>query len=92
MAAFPDEAKEAEEMWKSLRKVSFSEDFCPAPDDDLLAMYGLVDEDLDEIIVDALNNLGYRVPLPSEIVGMEPLRTVRCAVRFLKWCSGEEDK
>jgi len=83
-SAFPEAAKEAEELWKGLQSVAVVDGFCPAPEDDLLEIYGLADEDLDEVMVGALSRLGYRVPKPDETNGMEPVRTVRCAVRFLK--------
>lgn len=85
-SGFPEAEKEAEELWKELQSVAVVDGFCPAPDDDLLGMYGLADEDLDEVIVCALSRLGYQVPKPEEIKDMEAVRTVNDAVLFLKWC------
>lgn len=88
-SAFPGAEREAEALWKGLQSVVVVDSFCPAPEDDLLEMYGLADEDLDEVIVGALSRLGYRVPKPAETKGMEPVRSVRDAVRFLKAWDGE---
>lgn len=88
-SAFPGAGNEAEELWKGLRLVAVVDDFCPVPEDDLLEMYGLADEDLDELLVGALRSLGYRVPGPDESKDMAPLRTVSDAVHFLRAWSGK---
>lgn len=70
-------------VWDCLAGEAVVEDFKPHPEDDLSTVFGLADEDLDEVVLRALRQAGCRVPSPGETGTMPPVRTVADVVRFL---------
>ncbi len=74
----------ADEVWKILTENAAIDGFKPHPEDDLLAVFGLAEEDLDEdVVLELLQHCGCRIPQPSDIDGMKPLTTVADLVDFL---------
>lgn len=73
----------AEQVWDSLRAEAVVAEFKPKPDDDLLWVFGLADEDLDELVLHLLRHFGCRVPDPTETEGMRPVRTVSDMILFV---------
>lgn len=56
----------AAEVWSALSHEAVVEGFKPHPDDDLLQVFGLADEDLDDLVLELLERCHCRVPHPSE--------------------------
>ena len=74
----------ADEVWKILTENAAIGGFKPHPEDDLLKVYGLAEEDLDEdVVLELLQRCGCRIPPPAEIDGLKPLTTVADLVDFL---------
>jgi hypothetical protein len=70
--------------WKAFSEVAMVKDFKPHPEDSLISMYGLAEEDLGEDVVLALLlQLEARVPSPSETAGQRALATVGDVVEFV---------
>lgn len=84
IAHFPKARVEAVEVWNALREIAVVDGFPPDPKDDLLKMYGLVDDDLDEMLEEILVRLNYRLPTPEDTHGAEPVNSVEDAVEFLR--------
>lgn len=73
------------EVLSALRGLAALEAFVPAAQDDLLGIFGLADEDLDDdLVLPLLSRLSCKVPTPGETAEMPPVRTVGDLVRFLQ--------
>lgn len=77
------EKEAASLVWNALMNEAVFDGFLPAPDDDLLYTYGIVDDDLDELVIELLNQYKCKLPLSSDIEKMSPVRTVYDLVCFL---------
>ena len=76
MRHFGREPDIAEEVWNSLSREAVVEGFKPRPEDDLLKVFGLADEDLDDLVLNILERCRCRIPSPAETAGMPAVRTV----------------
>ena len=65
-----------------IKEVAVSE-FKPKPEDSLLEVFGLADEDLDDVVLDILTKCDCRIPSNSEIETMLPVNTVADLVKFV---------
>lgn len=70
-------------VWEALGQEADPEGFTPRPTDNLLQVYGLADDDLDDLILAVLERCGCRVPPPSETEKMDPVLTVADMVIFV---------
>ena len=59
----PDIAKE---IWSALSDVALVDGFKPKPEDDLLKVFGLAEEDLDDVVLRILQRCGCRIPSVAE--------------------------
>ena len=84
LSSFPGAEREAECVWRAFRSVAVVDNFPPLPDDDLLKLYGVADEDLDDVVLGIFSELNYPVPLPSVTERYAPLRTIRDVVSFVR--------
>lgn len=73
----------ARAVWGALEQEADTTGFAPRPTDDLLQVYGLAEEDLDDLILAVLERCGCRVPPPSETEKMDPVQTVADFVYFV---------
>jgi hypothetical protein len=72
-------------VWQKLRDAAIIDAFTPYPDDDLLNIYGLADEDLDEdIILDTLKALKRAIPGESFLKSMGPIKCPADIVRLVE--------
>lgn len=78
-----NKAKVARVAWKILREEAAVADFRPKPEDDLLRVFGLADEDLDDLILAILEQAGARVPGPAETLAMGPIENVEDLIQFV---------
>jgi hypothetical protein len=83
IAGFPGQEQIAEVVWNLLQGEAMFPGFTPAPDDALLHVWGLADEDLDDLVLEGLQRVGGRVPRPEEIGDSPVLVTVADLVSFL---------
>jgi hypothetical protein len=84
--AFVDVADDddiAKAVLDALEGEAVLESFVPHPDDDLLEVYGIADEDLDDLVLKLLKKCDCRIPVPDETRDMEPVRTAGDLVRFI---------
>lgn len=81
--ASPVSRKVAARTWDMLAAEAVVPDFRPMPDDDLLHVFGLADDDLDELVENLLTELEVRIPQPAEVEAMAPVRTVRDLIGFV---------
>jgi hypothetical protein len=80
---FGQEADIAEEVWSSLSRDAAVDGFKPMPGDDLIEVFGLADEDLDDLVLELLQRCRCRIPTPSETAGMSPVQNVGDVVAFV---------
>ncbi|HEX2210569.1 MAG TPA: hypothetical protein VHG93_23010 [Longimicrobium sp.] len=73
----------AQEIWNTLSREAVVTGFKPKPEDDLLKVFGLADDDLDEIVLRILERCGCRVPAPAETEHLPPVRTVEDLFAFV---------
>jgi hypothetical protein len=73
----------ARAVWGALEQQADPAGFAPRPTDDLLQVYGLAEEDLDDLVLAVLERSGCRVPAPSETEKMDPVLTVAELVYFV---------
>lgn len=71
------------EVWDALIQDADFDDFRPYPEDNLLKVFGLADEDLDDLILGILNRCKCRIPPPSETLKIAPVQTVTDLVKFV---------
>jgi len=83
IARFPGEAKVAGVVWELLRDEAACAGFTPAAEDELLHLWGLAEEDLDDLVLEAMRRSGCRIPTPRETDRMPALTTVADLVRFV---------
>jgi hypothetical protein len=77
------ECKIAAEVWDALRKEAVISEFKPKPEDSLLEVFGLADEDLDDVVLALLNSCHCRIPSNHEIETTSPVYTVADLVKFI---------
>jgi hypothetical protein len=65
--------------------------FPVGPDDDVGRVYGMVDEDLDDVVLEVLATCGRRLPAEERVRRMQPVVTVRDFVRFVARCPKAAD-
>ncbi len=80
---FGVEADIAEEVWNTLSREAVVEGFKPMPQDHLIEVFGLADEDLDDLVLGLLQRFGCRIPTPPETAEMPPVRNVGDVVAFI---------
>jgi hypothetical protein len=68
--------------WQSVKN------FPVLPADDLIKVYGIVDEDLDDAVIELANR--WRAKLPPSFEGLQPVRTVADIVHLLQQLPPEE--
>lgn len=73
----------AKVAWELLREEAVVADFRPKPEDDLLRVFGLADEDLDDLVLALLGRTGARVPGPAETLAMDPIEKVEDLIQFV---------
>ncbi len=73
----------ASEAWDRLMSEATVPGFRPFPSDNLLFVFGLAEEDLEDVLLDLLQAFGFRVPSPEETAAMEPIESVEDLVRFI---------
>jgi hypothetical protein len=66
----------------------YVKDFPVHPDDDLSKVYGIVDDDVDDTVIELA--AGWRAKLPATFEGLGPVRTVADVVRLLHRLPPEE--
>ncbi len=62
-------------------------DFPVRANDDIGKIYGMVDEDLDDAVLDVIKRLNRHAPSPGEVCNMRPVTTVRDFVLFVDSCT-----
>ena len=75
-------------MWDCLAAEAVVPGFKPHPDDDLVKVFGLADEDLSDVVLDAVLKTGARVPPGPETAAMPAIRTVSDVVAFVASMKG----
>jgi len=80
---FGAEADVAGIVWDCIAGEAVVPGFKPYPEDDLLKVFGLADEDLSDVVLDALLKTGARVPAAAETATMAPIKTVADIVAFV---------
>jgi len=73
----------ARSVWGALEQEADPAGFAPRPTDDLRQVYGLADDDLDDLILAVLERCGCRVPPLSKTEKMDPVQTVADFVYFV---------
>jgi hypothetical protein len=86
---FGNDSSVASVVWDTLQKEAVVEGFKPKPGDDLHQVFGLMDEDLDDVALRILTECGCRVPLPTETAAMRPVTTTADLVSFVSSMAGE---
>lgn len=86
--ASSDLGREAANMlWVKLIEARVDDQFTPYPDDNLLQVFGLVDEDLDEdVILDIIQEMGSKVPTSEALAQFGSVNTPADIVRLIE-CS-----
>lgn len=74
-------------LWDKLNAAKVREELSPYPDDDLLRVYGLADEDLDEdIILAIIRDVGVPVPDREMLASFGQVSTPSDIVRLIEKC------
>jgi hypothetical protein len=85
LATDPVEEKAAALLWDKLIEVSVVPELRPYPDDDLLRLYGLADEDLDDdIIVDVFQRIGIPLPPTAIVTNAGHITTPRKIIQLVR--------
>jgi hypothetical protein len=71
-------------VWEALQHEAVVEGFKPMPEDDLGTIFGIADDDLDEVSLTLLQLCGCRIPLPSETRNMPAVTTVLELIHFVR--------
>jgi hypothetical protein len=77
------DAEVAATVWRALAGEAAVEGFTPMPQDSLQTVFGLVDDDLEELVLSILRHTDRRIPSRSETATMPPVRTVEDLVGFV---------
>ena len=73
-------------VWEKLDVLKVVSQFSPDPADDLLRVYGLAEEDLDEdIILESLRAAGLRTPTQEEVKRAGPINTPADIVKLAEY-------
>lgn len=74
----------ADATWTALVQAAVVSDFKPLPDDNLLEVFGLADDDLDEdIVLQLLQDTSAAIPTPAELSVLPPIETVSDLVQLI---------
>ncbi len=72
-------------LWDKLNSVKVRKELTPYPDDDLLRVYGLADEDLDEdVVLRIIEELEVPVPDHDDLEAFGPVKTPCDVVRLIE--------
>lgn len=75
----------ADILWEKLLEVRADDQFSPYPDDDLLQVFGLAEEDLDEdIILEIITAIGSAVPSRDMLAKFGPVNTPADIVKLIE--------
>lgn len=70
-------------VWEAFMSERIIPEFKPKPEDDILHVFRLGDEELDDVIVDIFKRCKYPVPPASETQYMKEIATVSDLVEFV---------
>lgn len=87
MASFDCDVRISLAVWNRLIKDCSINGFKPHPADELCRVYGLVDEDLDDLVLELLENCNRGRPRQNDLLGREPIKNVKDLVYFISDCS-----
>jgi hypothetical protein len=76
-------------VWNELRAESSIDNFKPSPDDNIVFVFGLYEEDFEEFLVNLADRCDKKLPSESELKNMAAINTVQDLIIFLSKC---EDK
>lgn len=72
-------------LWDKLNESAIVNGFTPYPEDDLLHVYGLAEEDLDEdIILDIIKRLGLPIPSHDTVERIGPIQKPADVIRLIE--------
>jgi len=74
-------------VWNIFQKEIVLDGFKPQPEDDIAYMFGIVDEDLRDLILEALSNCHKLLPDEEQLGKMKPIKTIENLVNFISICS-----
>ena len=66
-----------------MQREAVVENFRVAPSDDLFEVFGMADDDVEELVLELLGRFDCRVPAPSETKQMPEVRTASDVVGFV---------
>jgi hypothetical protein len=91
LAAAPAEKRAAGLLWDLLVEAAVVDDFRPLPDDGLLELYGLAEEELDEdLILPILQAMELPPPCPATLSEIGEVKTPRDVMRLIRAARGSE--
>ena len=77
----------AAHLWQKLNGIKVDENFTPSPEDNLLSVYGLAEEDLDEdIILSIIREVGVGVPTKDTLEDFGPVHTPHDIIKLIERC------
>ena len=71
------------EVYRSLQALQSAKNFPVRPDDDLYQVYGIWNEDLDDLIIELAQTCGCKTPTTEDVAELAPIRSVKDLVRLL---------
>jgi hypothetical protein len=72
-------------LWGKLSELVVYDGFTPHPDDDLLKVYGLAEEDLDEdVILEIIKASGSHIPDSEALARFGPVNTPSAIIRLIE--------
>jgi len=81
----------ADMLWEKLLEVRADDQFCPYPDDDLLQVFGLAEEDLDEdVILEIITLTGSAVPSRDMLAKFGPVNTPADIIKLIEMSNASD--
>jgi len=78
-------------LWEKLLEVRADDQFSPYPDDDLLQVFGLAEEDLDEdVILEIITLTGSAVPSRDMLAKFGPVNTPADIIKLIEMSNASD--
>jgi hypothetical protein len=73
-------------VWNRFGQEVSIEGFVPMPNDEIVRLYGIVDEDMEDLLHELLTECNKVIPTQDTLLTMKPLETIQDMVLFLSRC------
>lgn len=73
-------------VWDELVINNAIKGFCLSPTDDIVYMFGIADDDLEDLVIDLIDRCDKNIPSEKDLANMPAIETVNDLIVFISQC------